>query len=605
GAGAKDEVPRVVRLTFFTAATWQCLVGLSYVLLPAVLFAPFASDGVTVTATRSPWPSKMSAVSQTTLEELDSGIPWNAAPGTSMSRSGGAGQLESLSLRGAPTEHTLVLWDGVRWNDPLHPTRGADLSLASGWLTRSVEVARGPHSVVHGSDGMGGVVQLLPWEPKGRRGAEVQQGFGSFSTTETRARIGAATERGSWQWAGSFTKSRGISAADAAEGNTERDGHYRLQNMARAKHRVGSRHQVRASGLFTLAKTDTDSHGGGGGDRDGTHSRSELGAMLAGWETRMSDRLRSEVLLSELRHLRTDNTAGDTRFRSRTRQGSALLHGSFPGGVATLGADFLEEAGLARARTLGGFLQVNWARDRWFASLGARRDRHDRFGPVTTLRAAPGFWILQDQVRAKASAGTSFKAPSLYQLSYGDLRPERAQAWDAGLEWSGGEARVEMAVFENRFRELIEYDLATSRYRNTGAARTWGVEAGARVPGGERLTVDAAYTWLRSRKYADGTELLRRPRHQAVLGAELEADRATWLRLQLQWKGRRWDTHPLLSTRQRMPAWLTAGLQARWAFLPEWTLYADLENLFDRSYQDVSGYGTVGRSGMMRLSRAL
>lgn len=47
GAGAKDEVPRVVRLTFFTAATWQCLVGLSYVLLPAVLFAPFASDGVT------------------------------------------------------------------------------------------------------------------------------------------------------------------------------------------------------------------------------------------------------------------------------------------------------------------------------------------------------------------------------------------------------------------------------------------------------------------------------------------------------------------------------------------------------------------------------
>lgn len=47
GAGAKDEVPRVVRLTFFTAATWQCLVGLSYLAIPALLFAPFASDGVT------------------------------------------------------------------------------------------------------------------------------------------------------------------------------------------------------------------------------------------------------------------------------------------------------------------------------------------------------------------------------------------------------------------------------------------------------------------------------------------------------------------------------------------------------------------------------
>jgi MATE family multidrug resistance protein len=47
GAGAKDEVPRVVRLTFFTAATWQGMVGVSYLLLPRLLFAPFASDGVT------------------------------------------------------------------------------------------------------------------------------------------------------------------------------------------------------------------------------------------------------------------------------------------------------------------------------------------------------------------------------------------------------------------------------------------------------------------------------------------------------------------------------------------------------------------------------
>jgi MATE family multidrug resistance protein len=47
GAGAKDEVPRVVRLTFFTAATWQCLVGLSYIIAPRLLFGPFASDGPT------------------------------------------------------------------------------------------------------------------------------------------------------------------------------------------------------------------------------------------------------------------------------------------------------------------------------------------------------------------------------------------------------------------------------------------------------------------------------------------------------------------------------------------------------------------------------
>ena len=41
GAGAKDEVPRIVKLTFATAGTWQTIVGLSYLVIPTILFEPF------------------------------------------------------------------------------------------------------------------------------------------------------------------------------------------------------------------------------------------------------------------------------------------------------------------------------------------------------------------------------------------------------------------------------------------------------------------------------------------------------------------------------------------------------------------------------------
>ncbi|AKF10920.1 Multidrug and toxin extrusion (MATE) family efflux pump YdhE/NorM [Sandaracinus amylolyticus] len=44
GRDDRDDVPRIVRMTFGTAATWQGLVGLAYLLLPALIFAPFASD---------------------------------------------------------------------------------------------------------------------------------------------------------------------------------------------------------------------------------------------------------------------------------------------------------------------------------------------------------------------------------------------------------------------------------------------------------------------------------------------------------------------------------------------------------------------------------
>lgn len=46
GAGVKDEVPKVVRLTFLTAAAYQCAVGLLYVAIPGVLFAPFVREGI-------------------------------------------------------------------------------------------------------------------------------------------------------------------------------------------------------------------------------------------------------------------------------------------------------------------------------------------------------------------------------------------------------------------------------------------------------------------------------------------------------------------------------------------------------------------------------
>jgi MATE family multidrug resistance protein len=49
GAGAKDEVPRLVRLGFAAAGTWQGLVGVLYLVAPRLLFAPFARDPASAT----------------------------------------------------------------------------------------------------------------------------------------------------------------------------------------------------------------------------------------------------------------------------------------------------------------------------------------------------------------------------------------------------------------------------------------------------------------------------------------------------------------------------------------------------------------------------
>jgi len=45
GAGHKDAVPRIVRLTFLTSAVWQAVVGLTYVSMPGLVLAAFARAG--------------------------------------------------------------------------------------------------------------------------------------------------------------------------------------------------------------------------------------------------------------------------------------------------------------------------------------------------------------------------------------------------------------------------------------------------------------------------------------------------------------------------------------------------------------------------------
>jgi MATE family multidrug resistance protein len=44
GAGRKDDVPGLVRLTFRVVAAWQALVGLAYLLAPGLILAAFAVD---------------------------------------------------------------------------------------------------------------------------------------------------------------------------------------------------------------------------------------------------------------------------------------------------------------------------------------------------------------------------------------------------------------------------------------------------------------------------------------------------------------------------------------------------------------------------------
>jgi len=127
-------------------------------------------DRIVVTAHRSAVPEKEVLAATTVIERSD--IDASQAPdlltllsrqaGIDIVRTGGAGQANTIFMRGTNSSHTLVLIDGVRANAA---TQGifdfAHLPLSQ---IERIEIVRGPRAALWGSDAIGGVIHIFTRE---------------------------------------------------------------------------------------------------------------------------------------------------------------------------------------------------------------------------------------------------------------------------------------------------------------------------------------------------------------------------------------------------------------------------------------------------------
>ncbi|MBM4278878.1 MAG: TonB-dependent receptor, partial [Deltaproteobacteria bacterium] len=89
-------------------------------------------------------------------------------PGLDVVQTGGTGGTTSIFLRGANSEHTLVMIDGVEVNDPISPGRSYDFAHLTVDNIERIEVIRGPQSTLYGSDAIGGVINIITKKGEGK-----------------------------------------------------------------------------------------------------------------------------------------------------------------------------------------------------------------------------------------------------------------------------------------------------------------------------------------------------------------------------------------------------------------------------------------------------
>ncbi|HVQ09992.1 MAG TPA: TonB-dependent receptor [Allosphingosinicella sp.] len=535
---------------------------------------------------------------------------------------GGSGGGSFLSVRGGEPNFTMVLIDGIRLNNPTNSRGGAfDFFAIDPMLVERIEVARGAVSAVHGADALSGVVNIRLRAPRpGETGLAARASAGS----EGDLGLGLAFNHG-WREGGLLVSAGWYDSGGLDLGSDLE----RRQALARIDQRIGG-FEARALGLYAHADRITFPEDSGGPllavNRERETGAYELRAGALSLRRARDAAIRPGLTLSWSEQRDDSATpaiapgvldavpalAADARF-SRVEAIGDIGFGNGPL-AATLGAAYLRESGRSDGLIDLGFpLPVAFALVRTTRSAfaeGAWRPSAlvavNLAGRYDDVAGGPHSWTGRAAISVQPSAagpvffariGEGYKLPSFYALGHpliGNpaLRSERSRNIEAGIEWTGaGGDLLRLTLFDNRFRDLIDFDSVLFAIVNRDRVHARGAELEARWRVRPAVTLAGALTWL---DLDSPTPLRGRPRWQGSLrlvwtpAADLELNAAVRAN-----SGFNDSSIPTGLIRARGHAEADLGL--RYRLTPTLTLDAALKNLTDSHHRDAVGFPAPGR----------
>jgi len=554
------------------------------------------------------------------------------APSLDVNQSGGPGSTTSIFIRGAKSEHTLVIIDGVEMNDPTTPGRTFNFAHLSVDNIERIEILRGPQSTLYGSDAIGGVINIIT-----KRGGEKPNGFASLEGGSYNSVRGAAGGSGGNEWMQyslgfSHWNTDGISAAAESDGNMEQDGYE--NNTVYAT--LGMQPTDNLDVDFTLRFIDAESDGdlGAGAGNDDPNYKTQSQQLLFRtqaqlylfddiWEQKLGFSMTDHDLFSQND---TDPDNPDDFLQSSYEgqifkfdwQNNFYVHDT---NTFTFGIETEEDRGNSEyyqetiygpytntfesktTRTTAYYLQDQirlW--NSWFTTVGIRFDDHSRFGVEKTYRIASAYLVHETGTKIKGSYGTGFKAPTLIQLFsfWGNegLNPEQSTGWDFGLEQSlfGNRAIAGATYFYNEIDNLIQF--ASGGYSNVGQAVIKGAEIFGSVHPAENLDILFSYTHTNTKDIATAEDLIRRADNKFSFKMDYGFLEKGNIHFEVVYTGERddrvFDPITYESVRVRLDDYVLFNPAFSYQISRNVQVFFRVDNLFDRQYEAISGYGTPG-----------
>ncbi len=605
---------KLLCLATATAAAWTALG------------TDLAIEEIVVTA------SRIGAVDQRVVvmdeEKLDSAFhhaadTLRALPGFALSTAGHRGALTQARVRGAESNHLLVLLDGVALNDPALGSEFNFGALDFAGVQR-VEYLAGPQSAIWGSDALAGVL-YLDTTPR-RNTNRISLGYGSHGTFDADIELARVTANHQ------LAMSLGRVASDGTNPSAMGDEDDAFANTTAHLNlgTGGDRWQASMAARLTDVDVDYDPTPAprylpADGDRNAQGRATVVHGTL---RFSPSERIESWLTLARSHDRNRQYALGEFTDGTVGRRDTATLAGNFHfdsqriNVTAELERERIEQTGTASpfgdpnqrqrtsAKSLAAEYQVEFGR--LALSASARTDSSDAFDDALAYRLGVSFGA---NPRVFANIGRGVKNPTFTErfgftpntfIGNPALVPETSIGFETGVVATYAETTASLLYFDTTLHDEIngfvfDPDLGGFTGRNIdGESHRWGAEATLDTRIGP-VGLGASYAYVDST--AENVPELRRPRHLAnvdarititpsvvasigvsVSGAALDRDFSTWPATDVEldayrlWRGR-----------------LDIALSSRWE------LSLSAENLLDEDYVTVYGYRSPGVTAMAKV----
>lgn len=582
---------------------------------------------ITITATRIPattedTPNSVTVITAEQIAQSQQHLVTDVLrgqPGVEVARTGQPGSLDSVFLRGADNNQTLVLVDGIRVNNAFN--NEFDFSQLAVDNIERIEILRGPQSTLYGSEAAGGVINIVTKNGGGPPSGWLETEYGSFNTLLERGGFSAGEGKLSVAADGSYASSDN----DRINSDYEQyhfDGHARYDFSDRFSATLLATYFHNDDGVPSDIYTDDPT----------ARLKTENfltgltlnGKLATWWNTKLTlshsherdaynDPLYTNAFPDNNYSPENDellaqrNQVDFQNVFTPSEHHTFLVGGTFENTYA----DYDDSYGDTLSKTIdtsSAYAQYDYTPvERATLTAGGRVDDSSAFGTHETYRFGGRFTAPGTETIFRATGGTGFRAPSMEDLYFPyagnpNLKPEESLGWDAGFEQPlfQNKLRFGATFFHNDFDNLIQYSGVAGMPENIGRARTYGVETSLTWQPLTNLTVRASYTWLEARDLDTGAELIRRPKQSGSVNVswricpKLEAD------ANALFVGQSADEsfddpslpEPSIVT---ISGYTKVDIALRWHVQKHLEVFARAENLLDDHYQEVFGYPALGR----------